>query len=155
MWKVSKAGLCFRHTGWDKTATDYTYRHVLMQRLFMLQYLKMECRTDAFLQDLRFSRRWLWRMPSSGMWCHVVLVWTDVSEKRIASIFRVEKSASEKPGRAGGCRLSHQSKSHYDWQRYNIHLWTYRYSAKEWRGSASLQRLNKIRHMLGFVYIHR
>jgi hypothetical protein len=29
------------------------------------------------------------------MWHHVDLVWTDVSEERIASIFRVEKSASE------------------------------------------------------------
>jgi hypothetical protein len=29
------------------------------------------------------------------MWRCVDLVWTDVSEERIASIFRVEKSASE------------------------------------------------------------
>jgi hypothetical protein len=35
-----------------------------------------------------------WRMPSSGMWRRVDLVWSDVSEERIASIFRVEKSAS-------------------------------------------------------------
>jgi hypothetical protein len=41
--------------------------------------------------------------------CCVGLVLTDVSEERIASIFRVEKSASEEPVRAGGCRLSHQS----------------------------------------------
>jgi hypothetical protein len=47
--------------------------------------------------------RWLWRMPSSGMWGHVVLVWIDVSEDYIASIFRVEKSASEEPAWAGGC----------------------------------------------------
>jgi hypothetical protein len=32
------------------------------------------------------------------MWRHVELVWTDVSEERDASIFRVEKSASEEPG---------------------------------------------------------
>jgi hypothetical protein len=38
----------------------------------------------------RFSRRWLWRMSSSGMWRRLDLVWTDVSEERIASIFRVE-----------------------------------------------------------------
>jgi hypothetical protein len=31
------------------------------------------------------------------MWYHVDLMWTDVSEERIASIFRVEKSASEEP----------------------------------------------------------
>jgi hypothetical protein len=34
------------------------------------------------------------RMPSSGIWRRVDLVWTDVSEEQIASIFRVEKSAS-------------------------------------------------------------
>jgi hypothetical protein len=49
------------------------------------------------MKDLRFSRRWLWRMPSSGMWRRVHLVWTGVSEKRIAYIFRVEKSAKEEP----------------------------------------------------------
>jgi hypothetical protein len=36
------------------------------------------------------------------MWRRVDLVWTDVSEERIASIFRVEKSASEKSALAGG-----------------------------------------------------
>jgi hypothetical protein len=44
-------------------------------------------------------------MPYSGMWRHVDLVWTDVSEEHIASIFRVEKSASEEPAWTGGCRL--------------------------------------------------
>jgi hypothetical protein len=37
------------------------------------------------------------------MWCRVDLVWTDVSEERIAFIFRVEKSTSEEPAWAGGC----------------------------------------------------
>jgi hypothetical protein len=44
----------------------------------------------------------IWRMPSSGMWRRVDLVWTDVSEECIASIFKVEKSASEEPAWAGG-----------------------------------------------------
>jgi hypothetical protein len=39
------------------------------------------------------------------MWHRVDLVWTDVSEERIAYIFRVEKSASEEPAWAGGCSL--------------------------------------------------
>jgi hypothetical protein len=43
------------------------------------------------------------RMPSSGR--RVDLVWTDVSEEHIASIFRLEKSANEEPAWAGGCRL--------------------------------------------------
>jgi hypothetical protein len=37
------------------------------------------------------------------MWRRVHLVWTDVSEESIASIVRVEKSASEEPAWAGVC----------------------------------------------------
>jgi hypothetical protein len=40
------------------------------------------------------------------MWSRMDPVWIDVSGKRIASIFRVEKSASEEPARAGTCRQS-------------------------------------------------
>jgi hypothetical protein len=43
-----------------------------------------------------------WRM-CSGTWRCVDLELTDVSEERIASIFRVEKSASEEPPSAGRC----------------------------------------------------
>jgi hypothetical protein len=43
----------------------------------------------------------LWRMSSSGMWRRVYIVWTDISEERISSIFRVQKSASEEPAWAG------------------------------------------------------
>jgi hypothetical protein len=35
---------------------------------------------------------WSWRMPSSGVWRHVDLVWPDVSEELIASFFRVGKN---------------------------------------------------------------
>jgi hypothetical protein len=45
------------------------------------------------------------------MWRCVDLMWTDVSEERIASIFRVEKFASEEPAWAGCCGLGHQSKT--------------------------------------------
>jgi hypothetical protein len=45
------------------------------------------------------------RMPTSGMCRRVDIVWTHVSEERIASIFKVEKSESEEPAWAGGCRL--------------------------------------------------
>jgi hypothetical protein len=38
------------------------------------------------------------------MWRRVLLVWTNVSEEHIASIFRVEKSANEEEAWAGGCR---------------------------------------------------
>jgi hypothetical protein len=45
------------------------------------------------------------------MWHRVDLVWTDVSEKHIAFIFRVEKSASEEPPWAGGCTALHSETS--------------------------------------------
>jgi hypothetical protein len=38
-----------------------------------------------------------WTMPFSGMWRHVVIVLTDISQERIASIFGVEKSSSKEP----------------------------------------------------------
>jgi hypothetical protein len=41
------------------------------------------------------------------MWRCVDLMWIDVSEERIAFIFKVEKSASEEPAWAGGCSLRH------------------------------------------------
>jgi hypothetical protein len=37
------------------------------------------------------------------MWRRVDLVWTNVSEERIAYIFRVEKSAGKEPAWEGGC----------------------------------------------------
>jgi hypothetical protein len=51
--------------------------------------------SKGLIWDLRSSRRWLWRMPFSGMWHRAVFVWTDVSEDHIASISRVEESANE------------------------------------------------------------
>jgi hypothetical protein len=41
--------------------------------------------------DLRFSRRWLWRMVSFGMLRRVALVRTDVSEELSASFIRVTR----------------------------------------------------------------
>jgi hypothetical protein len=40
-------------------------------------------------------------LPSSGIQCRVVSMWTDVSEKRITSIFRVENQPSNIPARIG------------------------------------------------------
>jgi hypothetical protein len=39
------------------------------------------------------------------MWRRVDLVWTDVSEEHIASIFKEETSESKEQAWAGGCRL--------------------------------------------------
>jgi hypothetical protein len=44
------------------------------------------------LSDLRFSRRRLWRIPSSGMLGRVALIWTDVSEELNASIIRFTRT---------------------------------------------------------------
>jgi hypothetical protein len=43
------------------------------------------------LYGLEFSRRWLWRMPSSGMLRLIALVRTDVSKEPIAFIIRVTR----------------------------------------------------------------
>jgi hypothetical protein len=52
----------------------------------------------------------LWRMPSSGVWRRADVVdWTDVSEDRIVSIFRVQKSASEEPAWAGSCSYGREN----------------------------------------------
>jgi hypothetical protein len=40
---------------------------------------------------LRLSRRRLWGMPSCGMWRRVGILYTDVSEERVASVVRVEE----------------------------------------------------------------
>jgi hypothetical protein len=38
----------------------------------------------GIVQGLRVSQWWLWRIPSSGMWRRVVLMWADVLDERIA-----------------------------------------------------------------------
>jgi hypothetical protein len=71
-----------------------------------------------------FEAAWwdcIWRMPSSGMLRCLDLLWTDVSEKHIASIFRVEKSACEEPAWAGGCILFRSSR------RQSIYIYIYIY----------------------------
>jgi hypothetical protein len=45
---------------------------------------------DLTSGDLKFSRRWLWRMPSSGIG-RMVLVRTDVSEELTMSIMRMKR----------------------------------------------------------------
>jgi hypothetical protein len=48
------------------------------------------CISKSFVR-LRFPRRWLWWLSSSGRWRRVALIRADVSEDRIASIFRVHE----------------------------------------------------------------
>jgi hypothetical protein len=75
--------------------------------MYMLQCNLLQTK----MEWLSSSKR-LWRMPSSGMLSRVdPLKRTYVSEERIASIFRVEKSASEEPAWTCSSRLSCQSKN--------------------------------------------
>jgi hypothetical protein len=55
--------------------------------------LLLKTKSTEFLQDFRIAGQWLWRMLSSGMW-RVVLLRTEVSGERIASIIRWKESAS-------------------------------------------------------------
>jgi hypothetical protein len=47
--------------------------------------------TRPLMEDLRFSRRWLWRMVSCGTLRRVALVRTDVLEELSASFIRVTR----------------------------------------------------------------
>jgi hypothetical protein len=49
------------------------------------------CLPVSFLRISLFKLCIHWKMPSSGMWRRVDLLQTDVSEERVASIFRVEE----------------------------------------------------------------
>jgi hypothetical protein len=60
------------------------------------------------------------------MWHHVDLVWTELLEESIASIFRVEKSRVRNQHEQVASRLSHQSKTP---------SYTYKNSGREWEGS--------------------
>jgi hypothetical protein len=64
----------------EPTATSADLQLSIM---FNLSYID---NSHVILYDLRFSRRWLWRMVSSGMLRRVALVRTDISEKPSASI---------------------------------------------------------------------
>jgi hypothetical protein len=112
------------------------------KRLFPLSGIELRS-TDNYI---------LRRMPSSGMCRRVDLVnRTNVSEERIASIFRVEKSASEEPAWAGGCRLSRLLPPSTDSRirifnnriRFRYQLWIYESSSYfiEWTDACLQCRL--------------
>jgi hypothetical protein len=65
--------------------------HSVLSSEYCLNYLHIYVKHRSNMQDLRFSRQWLWRMASSWMLRHVALVRTDVSEEFSASFIRVTK----------------------------------------------------------------
>jgi hypothetical protein len=52
---------------WCKVMLHKTWE---FRSVLFCTYCKTKCGTN-YVQDLRFSRPWLWRMPSSGMWSRV------------------------------------------------------------------------------------
>jgi hypothetical protein len=80
-------------TSWILLLCRYKTVHVLEQTNMGICFWIVGCFTENHvvsteiniyltIQDLRFSRQWLWRMPSSGMWRRLDLAWTDVSKER-------------------------------------------------------------------------
>jgi hypothetical protein len=78
------------------------------------------------------------KIPSSETWRPVDFVWTDVSGERIASIFRLEKSASEEPAWSGGCRLNRRFGG-----TYRLHLQARKIREQETSVSRWLQTVNR------------
>jgi hypothetical protein len=48
--------------------------------------MSLTFRKSVTFVSYEFPGRWLWKLPSSGMWRRVALLRTDVSEKRIITI---------------------------------------------------------------------
>jgi hypothetical protein len=63
----------------------YTRLPVTQNSIHVITKLEMD------MQGFRFSRRWLWRMASSGMLRRVALVRTDVSEELSSSLITVAR----------------------------------------------------------------
>jgi hypothetical protein len=77
------------------------------------------CKQHNIMYDLRFSRRWLWKMASFEMLHRVALVRTDVSEELSASFMKVTRM-----GELGTTpRPPHPHRlynSNYTWRRIQI-----------------------------------
>jgi hypothetical protein len=80
---------------WITKSGSYTFHAISSFQLLIHNYIYnvyvcFELRA-LHMWDLWFSRRWLWRMVSSGLLLLVALVRTEVSETLSASIIRVTR----------------------------------------------------------------
>jgi hypothetical protein len=84
-WRTLRRNIVPRKSGIEPTIRP----QLLPWKFFSIHYSLIILPISTLCLDLRFSWWSLWRMVSSGMWHHVALVRTDVSEERNASIIRV------------------------------------------------------------------
>jgi hypothetical protein len=90
--KTHLAILTWHHNAYAHTHTHthtHTPIHNSRRANHQLSRQNLIPRTDRMMKDLRFSRRWRWRIASSGMLRRVALVSNDVSEEFSAAIITV------------------------------------------------------------------
>jgi hypothetical protein len=80
----------------------------MMEIVVLLYYLNNEAYNQFLaMYDLRFALWSLRRAPSFGMWRRAGLVRTDISEERIASIFRLGRIRERGAALQLASRLNH------------------------------------------------
>jgi hypothetical protein len=92
--------VCWRSTARQSaTAPTKTNASKIATNIHRTQIVKKQkqkkLKPNKCMQDLSFSLRWLWRMPSFGMWRRMAVVSTDVSEKDTGGTFLRNVSSYE------------------------------------------------------------
>jgi hypothetical protein len=80
----------YQQWSWVKKRLKQRATYLCWMHSSLLAYSILDL-TYAMYNLIKHSKDGLWKVLSSGMWCHVGLVRTDVSAGYIASIFRVER----------------------------------------------------------------
>jgi hypothetical protein len=89
---------------------------VVLLKLFELSALQRNRPADLVTTLTAGSNSHSWRMPSSGMGCHVALLGTDVSEERIASFIMVKISKLRKLAVTSNWSKQRASVTSYFWR---------------------------------------
>jgi hypothetical protein len=98
--------LCPPHPHW-LYHSNYTWRRVQVMKLLIMQFYNSKYKELQLLKQHLLRRK-----PSSGMWRHVEIVLTDISEERITSIFSSVAPAKLVRSRISSCLLPRR------WRRY-------------------------------------